>query len=60
MEAVESSYPHWARKDEATAQFHRKRHLLYNKDGVIMSNNRIFIPRSGRECFNYSTAPTTA
>ena len=49
MEAVESSFPHWARNDKATAQFHGKRHLLYNKDGVIMSNDRIFIPRSLRK-----------
>ena len=47
VEAVESSFPHWARNDKATAQFHGKRHLLYNR--VIMSNDRIVIPRSLRK-----------
>ena len=58
VKAVESSFPHWARNDEATAQYHGERHSLYNKDGVIMSNH--VHAHSGSGCFNSCMAPTTA
>ena len=46
---MQSFFPTWLRTDEATAQYYGSRHSLYNKDGVIMSNDRIVMPRSLRK-----------
>ena len=49
VRAVQTSFPAWSRNDDATAQFFGERHSLYNKDGVIMSNDRIVMPRPLRK-----------
>ena len=49
VRAVRSSFPPWSRTDEATTQYFGCRNSLYNKDGVILSNDRIVMPRALRK-----------